>query len=211
MDPAGNKYRFIRRSWFNLLSPVKTATDEPAILIRDPYEALYSVLTQRSSPRGPEDPYSGIAVIGQPGIGQWHCVSLEDCLMVMCRQVAVSAVCAPSPPVRKKAYRVSVRAGHHLDFRGRRGPKAYSILGGLWTQSPARRLGLCDSNASLKIPSAFMMRSDVFTIQATPPQQDRYAQWIKEKKGLRYHMEVFSEQEIKQLGYAVDSSFSFVI
>ena len=70
---AGNKYRFIRRSWFNLLSPVKTATEEPAILIRDPYEALYNnVLTQRSSPRGPEDPYSGIAVIGQPGIGQWH-------------------------------------------------------------------------------------------------------------------------------------------
>ena len=142
VDPAGNTYHFIHGSWFDLLSPMMTATEESAMLIRDPYEALYNCVTRRSSLGGPRDSYSGIAVIGQPGIGRWHCVSLEDCLMVMCRQVAVSAVCAPSPPVRKKAYRVSIRAEHHLDFRGRRGPKACCILGGIWIQTSARHLGI---------------------------------------------------------------------
>jgi hypothetical protein len=66
--------------------------------------------------------------------------------------------------------------------------------------------GLCDSNASLKGPSSFISSRAFFTIQATSPQIDRYAQWIKEKAGLRYYMEVFSEREIKQLGYAIGSS-----
>jgi hypothetical protein len=56
-----------------------------------------------------------------------------------------------------------------------------------------------------------MMSSDLFTIQAASPQKDRYAQWVKEKMGFCYSLEVFSEQEIKQLGYAIRSSFSFIV
>jgi len=40
-----------------------------------------------------------------------------------------------------------------------------------------------------------------FTIQAASPEPDRYVSWIKEVEGLTYYMEVFSEQEIKQLKY----------
>lgn len=69
---------------------------------------------------------------------------------------------------------------------------------------------LCDSNSSLNTPSEFIVSRNFFTIQTTSPQQDRYTQWIKEKKGLCYYMEVFSEPEIKQLGH-VGSSFSYVI
>ena len=68
---------------------------------------------------------------------------------------------------------------------------------------------LYDSNSSIKAPSPFMARNDFFTIQATSPQDDRYTQWTKEKHGYRYYMEVFSEREIKQLRYAVGTSFSF--
>ena len=56
------------------------------------------------------------------------------------------------------------------------------------------------------LPSPFILR-DLLTIQATFPQTGRYAQWVKEKGGLRYYMDVFSEREIKQLRHAIGSSF----
>jgi hypothetical protein len=68
---------------------------------------------------------------------------------------------------------------------------------------PKGTWALCDSNASLKSPSPFILSNDFFAIQAASPHTERYAKWIKEKGGLRYYMEVFSEQEIKELGYAV--------
>jgi hypothetical protein len=121
-DPAtGEKYRFIPQSSLELIGPFEFQLDDDALLIRDEYEQLYQFLLRESSPIGSRKTYSGIAVIGQPGIGQLrlHCVSPEACLLVMCREVAVSAVCAPSPPVRKKAHRVSIRVGHHMDFQRR--------------------------------------------------------------------------------------------
>ena len=73
---------------------------EFALLIRDQYEELYSFLTQRSSLRLGYS-YSGNVVTGHPGIGQLqlYCISQENRLMVMYRQVALSAMCAPSPLV----------------------------------------------------------------------------------------------------------------
>ena len=82
-------------------------------------------------------------------------------------------------------------------------PSGSDLPNGAWA--------LSDSNALLRGLSPFMSSKRFLTIQATSPQQDRYAQWIKEKAGLRYYVEVFSEREIKQLGYAVCRSLSFVI
>jgi hypothetical protein len=70
---------------------------------------------------------------------------------------------------------------------------------------------LCDSNASLTKPNEFMSGPRFFTIQTTSPKEDRYEQWVKQKGGLRYYVDVFSEREIKQLGCAVGSPLSFVI
>ena len=39
-----------------------------------------------------------------------------------------------------------------------------------------------------------MLRNKFITIQATFPEEDHYAQWIKEKLGLCYYMDVFSER-----------------
>ena len=76
---------------------------------------------------------------------------------------------------------------------------------------PRGAWALCDSNSVLKQPSAFMLRNKLITIQATSPKEDHYAQWVKEKMGLRYYMDVFSEREITQLRYSIGSSFLFVI
>ena len=79
------------------------------------------------------------------------------------------------------------------------------------TDLPEGTWALCDSNSVLKQPSAFMLGNKLITIQATPPKIDHYAQWVKEKMGLRYYMDVFSEREITQLRYSIGSSFLFVI
>ena len=72
--------------------------------------------------------YSGCAVIGQPGIGEWplHHVSPEHCLMA---NVGVSVVCVPSLPMRKAAHHVSMRFGRQMDFQRWQGPEAQCILG----------------------------------------------------------------------------------
>ena len=126
---SGDTYRFLRRNSFQSLAsfpPLAVA----ALLIRDEYENLYDFCSQDISM--PEDgQYQGLAVIGHPGIGQWplHCLSPEDCLTVMSRQVAISVVCAPSSRVRREAHRVSVRVRQGLDFQQRRSPDPYSTVG----------------------------------------------------------------------------------
>jgi hypothetical protein len=70
------EYRFIRRSWFELLQPsfevlrpLVMPLNDTALLIRDEYEELYNFFSQESTPT-PQNLYSGCAVIGHPGIGQ---------------------------------------------------------------------------------------------------------------------------------------------
>ena len=69
-----------------------------ALLIREEYEVLYGFFTEVSSAKKLRGPYSGVAITGHPGIGQLqlHCISPENRLMVMCRQVTVSSLYAPS-------------------------------------------------------------------------------------------------------------------
>jgi hypothetical protein len=119
VDPETHAtYRFINRSSFDLLSPLILPMAPEALLIRNTYENLYDLLSESSLPTRPGSVYTGFTVIGQPGIGrlQLHCVSPEDCLMVIFRQVAVSGICTPSPPMRKEAHCLSIRIGHHMDF-----------------------------------------------------------------------------------------------
>ena len=72
---ADDRYRFILnesfRQHFSLLPIPKED-----LLIRDEYQRLYNLLCQKSLPRL-GGAYSGVAVIGHPGIGQLqlHCVS----------------------------------------------------------------------------------------------------------------------------------------
>ena len=117
LDPATRTtYRHISRS---SLQNSKIHMRVTALLIRDEYEKLYKLISEEAPPIKVGDEYSGVAVIGQPGIGQlqFHCVSSEDCLTVMFRQVAVSELCTPSPPEPKKTHCVSNSCGRHLDFQ----------------------------------------------------------------------------------------------
>ena len=141
-DPTTrDTYRFIRKSSFQSQASFRTLDAD--LLIRDEYENLYDFCSQDISM--PEDgQYQGLAVIGHPGIGQspLHCLSPEDCLTVMSRQVAISVVCAPSSRVRRKAHRDSIPAEHDLDFQQRPSPKVYSRVGSNWIRSPEGRLGI---------------------------------------------------------------------
>lgn len=77
VDPdTSEEYRFINRSSFELLSPLAFQMFPKALLIRDTYEELYNLLSERSLQTKSGWGFSGFAVIGQPGIGQLqlHCV-----------------------------------------------------------------------------------------------------------------------------------------
>jgi len=84
-DPTtGDRYHFIRPESFQQHLSFLPILHVNALLIRDEYQQLYNFLSQKSLPtrRVGVGAYSGVAVIGQPGIGQLqlHCVSPEDYL-----------------------------------------------------------------------------------------------------------------------------------
>ena len=111
-------YRHISPSWFRTLDDLGISMPTTALLIRDEYENLYKLICKEAPPIMVRGAYTGVAVIGQPGIGQLqlHCISPEG-LTVMLRQVVVSELCAPSPLEHRKTHCVSNCCGRHLDFQ----------------------------------------------------------------------------------------------
>ena len=110
LDPTTcDTYRHIGRSSFRTLVGLGISMPTTALLIRDEYEKLYKPICEEAPPITIFGVYTGVAVIGQPGIGQLqlHCISPEG-FTVMFRQVVVSELCTPSPLEHKKAHCVSI-------------------------------------------------------------------------------------------------------
>ena len=71
LDPTTrDTYRHISPSSFRTLDDLGISMPRTALLIRDEYEKLYKLICEEAPPIMVCGAYTGVAVIGQPGIGQ---------------------------------------------------------------------------------------------------------------------------------------------